>query len=61
VASLVAEGRSNKEVAAALFLSTKTVEFHLGRAYHKLGVTNRTALGARLRDEPLKQHANTHG
>lgn len=52
VANLVAEGRSNKDVAAALFLSTKTVEFHLGRVYQKLGVSNRTALGARLRDEP---------
>ena len=48
VAALVAEGRPNKEVAAALFLSTKTVEFHLGRAYRKLGVSNRTALAARL-------------
>ena len=48
VASLVAQGRSNKEVAAALFLSTKTVEFHLGRAFRKLGVKNRTALAARL-------------
>lgn len=48
VATLVAEGRPNKEVAAALFLSPKTVEFHLGRAYRKLGVTNRTALASRL-------------
>jgi len=48
VATLVAQGRSNKDVAAALFLSTKTVEFHLGRAYRKLGVANRTALAARL-------------
>ena len=48
VAGLVAQGRSNKDVAAALFLSTKTVEFHLGRAYRKLGVANRTALAARL-------------
>jgi DNA-binding CsgD family transcriptional regulator len=52
VATLVAEGRSNKEVAAALFLSTKTVEFHLGRAFRKLGVRNRTALAARLTDQP---------
>jgi DNA-binding CsgD family transcriptional regulator len=48
VAALVAEGRPNKEVAAVLFLSTKTVEFHLGRAYRKLGVNNRTALASRL-------------
>jgi DNA-binding CsgD family transcriptional regulator len=54
VAGLVAEGRSNKEVAAALFLSPKTVEFHLGRAFRKLGVSNRTALAARLADLGLR-------
>jgi DNA-binding NarL/FixJ family response regulator len=48
VATLVAEGNTNKEVASALFLSPKTVEFHLGRAYRKLGVTNRTALARAL-------------
>ncbi len=48
VARLVAQGRTNKDVAAALFLSAKTVEFHLGRAFRKLGVANRTALAARL-------------
>ena len=50
IAELAAEGRSNKEVATALFLSPKTVEFHLGNAYRKLGVGNRTELAARLRD-----------
>jgi len=44
VATLVAEGRTNKEVAAILFLSPKTMDFHLGRAYRKLEVSNRTAL-----------------
>jgi DNA-binding CsgD family transcriptional regulator len=53
IAELAAEGRSNKEVAAALFLSPKTVEFHLGNAYRKLGVGNRTELAARLRDAPV--------
>lgn len=48
VATVVADGRTNKEVAALLFLSTKTVEFHLGRAFRKLGVSNRTALAAAL-------------
>ena len=50
IAELAAEGRSNKEVATALFLSPKTVEFHLGNAYRKLGVGNRTELAVRLRD-----------
>jgi DNA-binding CsgD family transcriptional regulator len=40
----VAQGATNKETAAALFLSPKTVEFHLGNVYRKLGVRSRTAL-----------------
>ena len=52
VAELVAEGRSNKEIAAALFIAPKTVEAHLTRIFHKTDVTSRTQLIARLRDEP---------
>lgn len=44
VAAAVAGGMSNKEAAAALFLSAKTIEFHLGNAYRKLGVRSRTQL-----------------
>lgn len=44
VAFVVAEGASNKEAAAALFVSPKTVEFHLGRAYRKLGIRSRAQL-----------------
>ena len=40
----VAEGRSNKEVAAALFVTPKTVEYHLTRIYRKLGVRTRSKL-----------------
>jgi DNA-binding CsgD family transcriptional regulator len=52
VAQLVAEGRSNKEAADALFLSVNTVEANLTRIYRKLGVRSRTELAARLRTEP---------
>jgi DNA-binding NarL/FixJ family response regulator len=48
VAELVAGGRTNKEVAAELFLSVKTVEANLSRVYAKLSVRSRTELAARL-------------
>jgi DNA-binding CsgD family transcriptional regulator len=44
IAAQVAEGKSNREVAAALYLTTKTVEFHLTRIYRKLGVRSRSEL-----------------
>ena len=44
VALLVAQGMTNKEVAAALFLSPKTVEHHLGSALRKRGLRSRTEL-----------------
>jgi DNA-binding CsgD family transcriptional regulator len=47
VAALVAEGRTNREVAAALFLTERTVASHLTHVYAKLGIRSRTEL-ARL-------------
>jgi DNA-binding CsgD family transcriptional regulator len=48
VAELVAQGRANKEVAAALFVTVKAVEANLSRVYAKLGVRSRTELAQRL-------------
>jgi DNA-binding CsgD family transcriptional regulator len=48
VCELVAAGRTNREVAAALFLSPRTVEHHLRSAYRKLGVRSRTELAVRF-------------
>ena len=48
VAVLAAQGRSNKEIAAELFMGVSTVEMHLTRAYRKLGVRSRTGLAAKL-------------
>ena len=47
---LVAAGQTNKEVAEALFLGIRTVESHLRRIYHKLGLRSRTELAAHLSD-----------
>jgi DNA-binding CsgD family transcriptional regulator len=44
VAALVVEGRTNQEVAAALFLAERTVETHLSHIYSKLGIRSRTEL-----------------
>jgi len=48
VALRVAGGATNKEAAAGLFISAKTVEFHLGNIYQKLGLRSRTELTRRM-------------
>jgi DNA-binding CsgD family transcriptional regulator len=48
VAELAAAGHTNRQVASALFISPKTVEANLSRAYSKLGIHSRAELGARL-------------
>jgi len=48
VVELAAAGRTNREIAQSLFVTAKTVENHLGRAYRKLGVGAREELGAAL-------------
>jgi DNA-binding CsgD family transcriptional regulator/tetratricopeptide (TPR) repeat protein len=52
IAQLVAQGRTNKETAAAVFLSPKTIETHLSCIYRKLGIHSRAELAAKL-----EQHA----
>jgi DNA-binding CsgD family transcriptional regulator len=44
VAMLVADGRTNREVGVQLFLSPKTIEWHLGHVYRKLGIRSRAEL-----------------
>jgi DNA-binding CsgD family transcriptional regulator len=54
VAAAVRRGATNREIAAQLFLSPKTVEFHLSQIYAKLGVHSRTQLvGALAEEHPL--------
>lgn len=51
VARLAAEGHSNREIAQLLFVTVKTVEYHLGNTYRKLGIERRSQL-ARTLAEP---------
>jgi DNA-binding CsgD family transcriptional regulator len=46
VAALAAAGRRNSEIAAALAVSPRTVEWHLSHVYRKLGLRSRTELAA---------------
>ena len=60
IAALVAEGRTNREVAAALFVTEHTVATALTRIYRKLGVRSRAELASRLpRDKQDSRRANT--
>jgi DNA-binding CsgD family transcriptional regulator len=51
VARLAAEGRTNREVAQALFVTPKAVEYHLANAYPKLGITSRRELRQTLESD----------
>ena len=49
VAQLAAAGHSNREIADALFVTVKNVEWHLGNVYRKLDIRGRGRLAAALR------------
>jgi DNA-binding CsgD family transcriptional regulator len=53
IAGMLADGKTTREAAAAIFVSPKTVEYHLRHVYEKLGINSRTQLAALF--------ASTHG
>ncbi len=55
VAERAASGMTNREVAAALFISPKTVEHNLARVYRKLGIRSRAELGQRMRQLNVRE------
>ena len=60
IALLVTQGRTNAEIGRAIFLSTRTVEFHLSRAYRKLGISSRTELASRLASTPATRQNSAY-
>jgi DNA-binding CsgD family transcriptional regulator len=59
VALVLAEGHTLREAAAKLFLSPKTVDYHLRHVYRKLGISSRAELGARMSEERRRVEAQT--
>jgi DNA-binding CsgD family transcriptional regulator len=58
VAGMAADGATNREIAQSLYLSVKTVEMHVSRAYRKLGISSRHDLAAAVTSSGAHDRAN---
>jgi DNA-binding CsgD family transcriptional regulator/tetratricopeptide (TPR) repeat protein len=61
VVEMAARGATNRAIADALFLTVRTVEYHLTNAYRKLGVTGRSGLAGWLESQPAPDSPRTPG
>ena len=52
IAQLAVSGATNQEIAGRLFLSVRTVEYHLGRIFTRLGIRSRVELAGYASDPP---------